>query len=412
MKLLLYGINYAPELTGIGKYTGEMAEWLQSRGHKVTVVTAPPHYPSWRIAFPYRGWAYARETMGGVRVLRCPLYVPRKLSALKRILHLLSFAVTSFPVLLREAWRDRPEIILIVEPPFLCLPAAGVVAWFVRAKSWLHIQDFELDAAFELNQLRGHWLKQRLLAVERFLLRHTDKVSTISDHMLRQLDAKHVEPEKQFLFPNWVDTNKIYPMGPPNVFRQGLGLTDQTVALYSGNMGRKQGLEMILESARRLANDGDVHFVLAGDGSMKPLLVAMAQGMQNVHFLDLQPIEKLNELLNLADIHLLIQRPSSSSSFMPSKLTTILANGRPIIAAAETGSPVAEIVQHCGCVVSPGNSEELANAIIRLSRNAGERDDLGRAGRAYAIQHLRKDAILKQFERGLLNLVGKVADPR
>ena len=98
MRFVVYAINYRPELTGIGKFSGEMAEWLVAKGHEVRVVTAPPYYPQWRVLGHYRSWHYRRESLNGVKVWRCPLWVPSRPSGLKRILHLASFALSSFPV--------------------------------------------------------------------------------------------------------------------------------------------------------------------------------------------------------------------------------------------------------------------------------------------------------------------------
>ncbi len=95
MKILVYGINYSPELTGIGKYTGEMVEWMASQGHDVRVITAPPYYPEWKVGERYSSWRYRREE-GAATVWRCPLYVPKQPSTLKRLIHLGSFALSSF----------------------------------------------------------------------------------------------------------------------------------------------------------------------------------------------------------------------------------------------------------------------------------------------------------------------------
>ena len=122
MKLLVYGINFAPELTGIGKYTGEMVAWLAARGHEVRVVTAPPYYPDWSVRPGYSGSRYAREDWRGATVLRTPLWVPRKVTGLKRLVHLASFALSSLPTLLAQ-WRWKPDVVWVTEPPLFCAPA-------------------------------------------------------------------------------------------------------------------------------------------------------------------------------------------------------------------------------------------------------------------------------------------------
>lgn len=127
MKILVYGINYWPEPTGIGKYTGEMAAWLVSRGHEVRVVTAPPYYPAWKISPGYRALAYTRAMETGATVFRCPLWVPGQPSGAKRMLHLFSFALSSLPVVLRQIFW-RPDVVWMAAPAFACAPGAIATA--------------------------------------------------------------------------------------------------------------------------------------------------------------------------------------------------------------------------------------------------------------------------------------------
>ena len=119
LKILVYGLNYAPELTGIGRFTGDMARWLVTRGHAVRAVTAPPYYPEWRIAGGYRRFGWSRETLDGVEVLRCPLYVPARAGGLRRVAHLLSFATSSWLPVLWQAARWKPDVVFTVEPALL-----------------------------------------------------------------------------------------------------------------------------------------------------------------------------------------------------------------------------------------------------------------------------------------------------
>ena len=193
MKLLVYGINFAPELTGIGKYTGEMVAWLTAHGHDVRVVTAPPYYPDWAVWKGYRASRYSRETWQGATLYRTPLWVPRKVTGLKRVLHLASFAIASIPALLAQ-WRWRPDVVWLTEPPLFCAPAALAFARLRKAKTWLHIQDFEVDAAFELGLLKGVRLRKGVAFAERALMRRFDRISTISLRMIERATSKGTAP--------------------------------------------------------------------------------------------------------------------------------------------------------------------------------------------------------------------------
>jgi colanic acid biosynthesis glycosyl transferase WcaI len=396
--MLVIGINYHPELTGIGKYTGEMAQWLAAKGHDVRVITAPPYYPAWRIEAGYSPYAYRNEIVHGVRVLRCPLWVPRRPGGLKRILHLLSFALASAPPALWLGLRWRPDVVLGIEPPLFCAPAVLAAARLGGARAWLHIQDFEVDAAFDLGLLRSPRLRAMATGVERWLMRRFDRVSTISDRMLDRLDGKGVLPAARFLFPNWVDTELIRPISDAGRLRGEFGIpTDRIVLLYSGNMGEKQGLDLIIEVAKLLSNRPDFLFLLCGDGAAREKLEAQAGTLPNIRFLPLQPLERFNELLNLADIHLLPQRADAEDLVMPSKLTAMLASGRPVIATARAGSQVAGVVSRCGQVVMPGDQQAFLAAVERLGRSPEERRRLGLAGRAFAVEHWSKRTVLQRM---------------
>jgi len=396
-RLLVVALNYAPELTGIGKYVSEMTEWLTTEKQlTVRVVTAPPYYPAWSVANGYSALRYRKERVAGVEVYRCPLWVPRQPRGLTRILHLLSFALSSLPLLLWLAVSWRPHVVLVVEPPLGAAPGAWLAAKLCGAQAWLHVQDFEVDAAFELGLIRAGRLRRAILAAERALMRSFDRVSNISERMLARLLDKGVDRRRAFLFPNWVDVSLIHPREEAGTLRADLGIgADARVLLYSGNMGEKQGLEIILEVARCF-KDPNVLFLLCGDGAVRQQLEAAAADLGNVRFVPLQPLARLNELLNLAEVHLLPQRAAAEDLVMPSKLTGIMASGRPVVATAAAGSDVARIAREGGIVVPPGDGQALESALRRLLNNAALRQQLGASGRAYALANWERDAVLQR----------------
>jgi colanic acid biosynthesis glycosyl transferase WcaI len=407
MRILIHGINFHPEAAGVGKYTGEMAYWLASAGHEVRVVTAPPSFPQWRIAPGYRAWRYDWQPPPaqprGLEVCRCPTWVPKNPKGLKRLLHLASFALSSLPIMLWQM-RWHPDLVLLVEPTFCCAPQALLTARLSGAKAWLHIQDFEVDAAFELGDLtssRGHALAHTF---ERWLLRKFDRVSSISEQMVGRLLLKGLDPSCCVHFPNWVDTKAIYPLPNPSSLRRELGIADNViVALYSGSMGKKQGLDLLVDTARQLLHRSDLRFVFCGDGSYRQVFVEKARGLPNVSILPFQPAEHLNDLLNLADIHLLPQRAGAADLVMPSKLTGMLASGRPVLATATPGTELASAVLGRGISVPPGDLNAFVAALLDLTADGDLRQALGHAARKYAVSHLNRDEILRRFERSLLN---------
>lgn len=416
MRILIHGINFSPELTATGKYTGEMAAWLAGRGHELRAVTAPPYYPDWRIGSGYSGRRYRRERRsigeGSLSVWRCPLWVPEVQSGAKRLLHLASFALSSAPVMLAQAaWR--PQLVVGVAPTLFSALTALATARLAGAPAWLHIQDFEVDAAFDLGMLRSPSARRAFLGAERALLRRFNRVSTISERMLDRLAAKGVPEARRVLFPNWADIESVRPLERCSSFRAELGLADdRLVVLYAGNLGEKQGLEILVEAAKRTQYHRRIVWVIAGSGGAKKRLEAMAAGLPNLRWLPLQPLERLNELLNLADIHVLPQRADAADLVMPSKLTGMLASGRPVVATAAPQTQVGRVVPGRGVCVAPGDAEALAAAVIELADDPARRQELGLHARAYAEAYLGYDAIMTDFEREARALVAAAGQPQ
>jgi len=398
VKILLYGLNYAPELTGIGKYTGEMAAWLFSHGHEVRVVAAPPYYPEWKVHDGYCSSRYVTEHRDGVRIWRCPLYVPACPSGLKRIAHLASFALSSLPVMLRQAFW-KPDVVFVVEPPLFCAPVAWLTARLSGGMCWLYVQDFEVDAAFELGILPSGRIRQLVLDLERWLLRRFDRVSSISRAMCARLREKGVQ--NPVYFPNWANLSEIeYDGVGAAAFRQKHGIpNDVHLFLYSGNLGEKQGLELLINAARALEKDKGMFFLLCGEGSAKERLQRMAHGLTNIRFLCLQPVSELAALLSAADTHLVLQRAGAADLVMPSKLTNILAVGGYSIITAGANTELGRLVDRnpdLGIRISPGDAQALQSAIERRARNDPAGIDRS-AIRQYAESMLDLNKILHRF---------------
>jgi colanic acid biosynthesis glycosyl transferase WcaI len=362
-KILIYSMNYAPEMTSTGRYTGEIGAYLAKHGFDVCAVTTPPHYPGWRAAPPYSAWRYAHETRAGSKILRCPLLLRAEMRGIWRLLAPLSFAATSAPVALWKIITGRFAVILCIEPTLFIAPVA-LLARLTGSRVILHVQDLEIDAAFAVGHLQAGRLKHLIFWLESRLLRGFSSVITISVQMRQRLIAKGVEPGRIGLVRNWVDMSKIKPLAGPNAFRAELGLSDTAfVVLYAGNIGAKQALDLVVEAARRLAHRTNVHFVIAGEGPEKPRLLQSCADLPAVHFLPLQPEERLCELLNLANLHVLPQARGTADLVLPSKLGGMLASGKPVLATADAGTELFEVLNGTAILVPAGDSEAMAREI-------------------------------------------------
>lgn len=410
MRILVSGINYAPEPTGIGKYSGEMASWLAARGHDVVVVTAPPHYPEWRVRKGYEGSSYRREQLAGVDVRRTPVILPGggRVSTRTRLLLESSFSLFGARWWIPQAMTRRPpDVVIAICPPL----QASVWPRFLHATRrtpWvLHVQDLQVDAAHRLGLIGNQRVARALSLIERNTLRSASQVSTISTTMLKRVRTKGVEPSRSFLFPNWADLTTVTPRPPDAAMRRRMGASaEQTLVLYSGNLGHKQGLALVLHVAGLLRPRTDIRFAIVGDGAARAQLEDQARrsALDNVVFRDLVPVEDLSALLSAGDMHLVVQKREAADLVMPSKLTNILAAGRACIATADPGTELHTIIDqhHVGRVTPPDDVTALAQAIVDLADDDEKRSVYGVNARRYAQSNLDRDAILSRFEARLI----------
>lgn len=408
MRFLIIGINFAPEPTGVGKSTGEMAQWLAQRGHEISVITTRPYYPEWKRARGFSGYTWRAESWAGCHVVRCPLYVPRRHTGLQRILHLASFGLSAIPAVLVHVLRARADVVGVMAPTLFSAPAALLAARLTSAKAWLHVLDLEVDAASDLGFIRSKAIVRAARKIERWLYARFDLISTISTKMREAILRKGDSRARVILFPNWVDTARFHPLPQPVSLRRELGIpVEQCVALYSGSMGRKQGLQHVIAAARILA-EGSASpplFLLAGAGPMRPELESMARDLRNVRFLPLQASDRFNEFLNVGDIHLLPQQRNATDLVMPSKLLAMLAAGRPVIATAPPDSEIARTLVGVGLVTPPEDPVGLAAAIAGLANDPESRRAMGKAAADLARSSMQAETILRKAESALVALV-------
>ncbi|ALZ95901.1 MAG TPA: colanic acid biosynthesis glycosyltransferase WcaI [Leclercia adecarboxylata] len=401
MKILVYGINYSPELTGIGKYTGEMVEWMARQGHEVRVITAPPYYPEWQVGKHYSSWRYRREE-GAATVWRCPLYVPKQPSTLKRLIHLGSFALSSFfPLMAQRRWK--PDRIIGVVPTLFCTPGMRLLGKLSGARTLLHIQDYEVDAMLGLGMAgkgKGGKVARLASAFERSGLHNVDYVSTISRSMMNKAQEKGVAAEKVIFFPNWSEVARFRDVAPADVaaLRAQLGLAEaHKIVLYSGNIGEKQGLENVIDAAAALS-DKPWQFVIVGQGGGKARLEKMARerGLQNIQFFPLQSYDALPALLKMADCHLVVQKRGAADAVLPSKLTNILAVGGNAVITAEAHTELGQL-----CTSLPGIAvcvePESVPALVAGIEQALTMPKENTVARDYAERTIEKENVLSQF---------------
>lgn len=408
-RVLIYGINYAPEIAGVGRYTGEIGAHFVAEGHDVTVVTAPPHYPGWVAKPGYSNFKWTREQLDGADVHRCPLYLNAEMRGFRRLLAPLTFALSSSLVALGQILAKRPDIVIAVEPTLFVAPIALLGAKLVGAKTVLHVQDLEIDAAFAVGHLgKGGFLARAATAFDRVITHQFDRVITISNRMREKLVDKGVDPAKVEVVRNWVDLAAIRPVPVSQTYRAELGLaaTDYVV-LYSGNIGAKQGVRVLIDAARALQDQPHIVFVIAGQGPMRPECEAAARELPNLRVLDFQPEGRFGEFLSVADLHALPQERDAADLLLPSKLGGMLASGRPILVTADQGTELAVFLGGSCVLTPPGDAAAFAQAVRQAQATAPcARAECERLDHA---QRLSKSTIIHQFTRAALFLQAESA---
>jgi colanic acid biosynthesis glycosyl transferase WcaI len=404
MKFLLNSLNYSPELTGIGKYNGEMCPELIKIGFDVSAIVAPPYYPEWQVHNDYSSYWYAQSIKQGVNVTRCPLYVPKNVTTLKRLIHLSTFAISSGLALFSKIFK-KPDVVFLVQPTLFCAPAILLFCKITGAKSVMHIQDYELDALFGLGMMNDGKAAKYARKVECWLLSKFDAVSTISYSMMENAIAKGVSKDKLIFFPNWSDTDFVTPSVDGNALRIEWGFTaNDKIVLYAGNIGKKQGLELVIQAADKLKHKPKIKFLIVGTGSHVSELKKLSTdlGLTNVFFKPLQPWGKVPEMLAMTDIHLVIQKRGAADAVLPSKLTNILSAGGHALVTAEEHTELGQIaVNHPGIysLVEPENIDKFVASLTELL--SSDLTEHNRIARNYANEYLAKNKVINNFSENI-----------
>jgi colanic acid biosynthesis glycosyl transferase WcaI len=396
MRVIVWGINYDPEITGIAPHNVALCEFLQCRGHDVEMVTTFSYYPAWRKRAEDRCLPYRTDRINGVPVHRCWHFVPQRLSAWKRIVHEATFVLTST---MRILLLRRQDVYVVVSPPLL-LGAAG---WLVATLKWapfiFHVQDLQPDAAVGLGMLRTGLFTRALYWLEAFAYKHATRVSGISEGIVDAFRRKGVPDRKLILFPNGVVLPGDRDIPVRGKFRAKHHFTaGEFLAVYAGNLGVKQGLEILLDAADLLRAEKQIRIVIAGDGAAREKIEKEIHDRNNMSMLPLQYGIDYKEFLVDADVSLISQQSGSGNAFFPSKLLVTLAYSCPVVTVADEESALARAVANgrCGKNVLPADPKQLANCLRNLSEDRERLRHWGANGRAY-VEQFEQRRVLDKF---------------
>ena len=400
MRVTILSINYWPEVTGIGAFTTYRAEYLATVGHDVEVCTTFPYYPEWRVRKEYSGKLAQSEEHNGVRIIRSYAYVPNRVTPLRRILHEGSFIVSS---MIRAAMSRRPDVLFVISPPLGLAVPAILLSRFWRIPYVFDVEDLQPDSAADLAMLPS-WAVKLLYRIENAAYRHAGLVTTLTAGMKERIVEKGVAKEKVVLIEPRMDESLASVTPEESIaFRRRYGLEDKLLVTYSGNMGVKQGLDVLVDAAALNRSDDSTLFLLVGTGAdcRRVQHRAAALDLRNVRFLPLLAETDFRGLLAASDICVVTQQKSVSEIAFPSKIVTYFAAGRPVIASVNCGSEVARVVRESGVgrVVSAGDPEGLLAAVREL--RGADLHELGRNARAYARLRWSSARVLGHLDQSL-----------
>ena len=401
MRLLVLCPHYEPDVAPTGEVMTAIVSELARRGHEIRVVTSLPWYRQHRVESGWRGRPVRRgRARSGVDVTRVHPFPTAKGSIAARAGGFAGFTALAAAAAVGE--RARPDAVLAMSPPVTLGLAGWVAARRWRAPLVFNLQDIFPDAAIDAGVVRGRRLVAAARRLERFIYDRAAAITVLSEDMRANVAAK-LDADRSGavrVIPNFADTSRIRPRSPSTAYRAEHGLAGRTVVMYAGNVGFSQPLDLVVAAARAFRHRDDVVFVVNGEGSARRALEESAAGLPNLVFVGYQPAERLDEVLASADIHVVVLREGLAHSSVPSKIYSILAAGRPVVASVDPGTEVPRLIDEAGCgvAVAPGDQPAFSAAIGALLDDPGGREAMGRRGRTYVEGCMTPRAVAGAYE--------------
>jgi glycosyltransferase involved in cell wall biosynthesis len=397
MRILFITQWYRPEpLT----YQSDLAETLQAQGHEVCVLTGFPNWPTGKVMSGYRIKTWQREVLGGVQVIRVPLFPDHSNSTRRRVMNFSSFALSCACI---APWlMPRCDLVHCNFPPVTLGPPTWMLSRLMRAPMTFEVQDLWPETMAATGMVTNPRILKWVDRLAMWGYHRSAAIRVISPGFRDHLVAKGVPPDKIHVIPNWVDIERYKPRPADPRLAQELGLADRVNIMYAGTMGRAQGLDTLLEAAALLRDLSQVQFVLIGDGTELKNLKTFAaeQQLNNVKFLPRVSPEQIANYYPLAELMFVATRDDPLFRItIPHKIYAYMANGKPILGAL-AGNP-AEVIQTSGAgvICPPGRPQALADAIRSfLTLTPEQRQALGRNGLRTVRKNYNRDLIVRQVE--------------
>ena len=413
MKIVVVCPHFAPDTAPTGTVMTRIVHELAERGHELHVVTSLPWYRSHQVEPGWTDrWIRTEQTVWGSVTRVHPFPGDDKSNLLRRAVGFLGFSVLAGVAGLRAArWFSRCDVVLAMSPPLTLGVTGWLIGMFRRAPLVFNIQDVFPDAAVRTGAITN----PRIIAVaswlERFSYHRSAAITVLSDDLCDNLCAKMraAARDRVVVIPNFVDTEAIAPLDRMTAYRTELGIGDEPVVLYAGNVGFSQSLDLVIEAARRLP---DVTFVINGDGAARESLEATAAGLDNVRFAGYQPIERLAEVLATGDVHVVPLKAGLGNVSVPSKTYSSLAAARPIVASIDPDTEIPRLLDRAGAgvCVAPDDVDGFVGALSDLLASPSKCAAMGASGRSWVVDHASPAAVGAAYDRLLSSVTRDTAE--
>jgi colanic acid biosynthesis glycosyl transferase WcaI len=404
VNLVVLSPHFAPDVAPTGDVVTRVVEELARRNHRIEVVTSLPWYQHHRIETGYEGRLFRFEDTPWGRITRIHPFPGKD----KRHIVRRAAAFAGFTALATLLGRRGDDVdgVLAVSPPLTLGLAGWRVARARKAVFVFNVQDVYPDVAVELGMLENRPVIAAASLLERLCYEKADAITVLSDDLKDNIGSRVADPSKVRVIPNFVDTGWIVPAERENDYRREFGLSGKFVVMYAGNVGLSQSLDMVMQAASALSYEKDLVFVINGAGARRTELKRMASGLPNVLFVDMQPQQRLPEVIAAADVHLVPLKRGLARSSVPSKTYSILAGARPLIAAVDENSEIAHLVERAGAGVAipPEDPEALTKTVRKMLERPDEVRRMGEAGRSFIEGWASPAAVAVAYEELLSEL--------
>ncbi|WP_238882193.1 glycosyltransferase family 4 protein [Clostridium sp. YIM B02551] len=408
MKVLFLTQYCPPEVGAPQNRIFEFAKGLKRRGHDVTILTAMPNYPKGEVFEEYQGKKIVKEEIDGIKIVRTRIYATKSKSFTKRMKNYLSFTFSS--VIDGPKHIENQDVVITESPPLFLGWSGYIISKMKKAKFVFNVSDLWPESAVKLGVLNNKLFIKMSTWLEEFCYRKAKLVTGQTKGIVNNIVDRGFPKEKVHLITNGVDTEFFKKENRDDEYRKELGISDKFSVCYAGIHGIAQGLEVIILTAEILREYKDIHFMFYGDGPEKDKLIEMMKekGLNNITFMPVQMKPAMPRIIASMDATIVpLKKLDLFKGALPSKMFEALASELPIILAVEGEAEALIKDANAGIVVEPENPNEIAEAVLRLYKDAELKKQLGENGRRYVIKNYSREAIVKNLENLLIDITNK-----